>query len=149
MKLICPYTDRFSVPAESSNPRFFIKDIPPSAVCMVVIAADPDAEKYHWVVYNIPVTEVIEENFRKGINAVNDFGRHSYVPPQSDDEDSRLIFTVFALDVVLNIGGGKGGNDILRAIKGHICEYAIAECRFASVSADNNSILEDADLSVG
>jgi len=149
MELLCQYTNRIPGPLNDSNPVFLIKNIPPEAVCLVMIAKNPDTEKFHWVVYNIPVTDVIERNFQKGINAVNDFGRHGFFPPQSNDVDSRLLFTLFALDDVLNIGGGKGGNDILKAVNGHICAHAIAECRFESDSLNFGSIIENVEIPAG
>jgi len=115
-----------------TNPELHLSGIPRETVSLVLIAENPDTIRYHWVVYNVPVVEIIEEHFQKGINAVNDFAQHDFVVPDPDtvETEPRLIFTVFAIDVVLNIGGGKGGDDILKAIQGHILDYAFVECRF-------------------
>lgn len=137
MQVICPFNDIFPAVSCTSNPLLLIKDIPQKTVSMVLIAANPDTENYHWVVYNIPVTDVIEENFRKGISAVNDFSRHDFTGPEPGDDDPRLIYAVFALDAVLDIGGGKGGNDILKALTGHIIDFAFVECRY-TVSAHHS-----------
>jgi phosphatidylethanolamine-binding protein (PEBP) family uncharacterized protein len=124
-----PHKEGFGEPV-TSNPAIFIEDISEQTVSMVLIAVNPDTEKIHWVVYNIPVTTTIEQNFGRGISAVNDFARHGFTLPDPDVAGFKLVFTLFCLDVVLNIGGGKDGNDILSAINGHILESTVMEYRY-------------------
>ncbi len=134
MKIFCSSNNRSLTNRADTNPCLHIQDLPKNTKSIVVIAESPETRKYHWVVYNIPVTDIIDENFKSGIEAVNDFSQHAFVGPETIEQDPRLIFVTYALDDFLIIGGGKGGHDILNAMRGHILDSAGVECRYENVT---------------
>ena len=129
MKVICPAGDQ-----GRNNPSFFnetgtnpllrIQDLPEATESLAVIAENSQSHKIRWVVYNIPVTDIIEENFQKGIEAVNDFSRDDLHDPRQGETDWAMTYSVYALDDVLNIGGGKECSFILNAMKKHLLDKA-------------------------
>ncbi|MBN1307874.1 MAG: hypothetical protein JXA18_08155 [Chitinispirillaceae bacterium] len=130
MKLICPWgaegggRNRSFFGGEGTNPSLQIHDFPKETKNLVVIAENSVSHKIKWVVYNIPVTDTIEADFRKGIEAVNEFTRDNSIDPQEGGADTRLTYSVYALDDIISIAGGKGTFSILNAFKNHVLDNA-------------------------
>ena len=71
------------------NPPLKFRNIPTGTKSLVLIVDDPDAPMgtwIHWIVWNIPPTEEIDEDTVPGIEGINDFNKNSYggpCPPQA------------------------------------------------------------------
>ena len=127
MKVTCPYSTSPADLSTDVNPCLRLDDIPEGTNSLVVTAQNMHTGKFHWIVYNIPVTDTIDEDFRKGIEAVNDFGQHRFKSPDSQAADTVLLFTVYALSDVLHIGSGKNGHDIRRSLYRYLIDVAEVE----------------------
>ena len=105
------------------SPSLDIKGIPAGTKSLVLIVDDPDAPMgtwVHWVVWNIPSKERIEENTAPGIQGKNSAGRNSWHGPCPPSGTHRYFFKVYALDKILDLSTSSGKNEVEKAIDGHI-----------------------------
>jgi Raf kinase inhibitor-like YbhB/YbcL family protein len=105
------------------NPPIEIKGLPADAETMVLIMEDPDAPGgtfYHWLMWNILPTRVINENTAPGTCGKNSFGNQGYGGPCPPDGEHRYFFRIFALDTRLELKEGAEYNELVQAIEGHI-----------------------------
>ena len=118
---------QFTCEGDDVNPALEISGIPAQARSLALIMDDPDAPMgtwVHWVVFNIPPMEKIEENSRPGPQGINDFGRLDYGGPCPPSGTHRYFFKIYALDTTLNLKEGIRKADLEKAMKGHILEQA-------------------------
>jgi hypothetical protein len=104
-----------------------IEDIPENTKRLALIVDDPDAPAgtwVHWVVFNIPKTDVIEEGEVPGKQGINDFGKLQYGGPCPPSGTHRYFFKLYALDEKLDLKEGCHKKDLLKAMEGHIIEEA-------------------------
>ena len=114
---------KYTCDGDDVNPSLRIEGIPREAQALVLIVDDPDAPMGtwdHWVVWNIPPVERIEENSVPGIQGLNDFNKHSYGGPCPPSGTHRYFFKVYALDMKLNLNPNSRKKDVEKAMKGHI-----------------------------
>ena len=114
---------KYTCDGDDVNPSLRIEGIPREAQALVLIVDDPDAPMGtwdHWVVWNIPPVERIEENSVPGIQGLNDFNKHSYGGPCPPSGTHRYFFKVYALDMKLNLNSNSRKKDVEKAMKGHI-----------------------------
>lgn len=105
------------------NPTLNIRGMPRKAESLVLIVDDPDAPMGtwdHWIVWNIPPEERIEENSVPGIEGLNDFRKRSYGGPCPPSGTHRYFFRVYALDAMLDLKPNSRKRDVERAMRGHI-----------------------------
>jgi hypothetical protein len=114
---------KYTCDGEDVNPPLDIKGIPEETKSLVLIIDDPDAPMGtwdHWIVWNIPSTNKIEENTVPGVEGLNDFRKHSYGGPCPPSGTHRYFFKVYALDTKLALGSNSRKKDVEMAMKGHI-----------------------------
>lgn len=114
---------RFSCQGMDINPPLVIEDIPKEAKTLALIMDDPDTPAgnwVHWIVFNIPVMNKIEENSNPGKPGVNDFGLRYYSGPCPDRNFHRFSFRVYALDAELQLKEGIGKKTLEKAMEGHV-----------------------------
>ena len=87
----------------------------------------------HWVVYNIPVQEGIEENSVPGDLGRNDFNRRRYGGPCPPIGTHRYFIKLYALDTKLHLNADIEKGDLERAMKGHILDRAELIGRYKKV----------------
>ncbi|MDD4899064.1 MAG: YbhB/YbcL family Raf kinase inhibitor-like protein [Candidatus Omnitrophica bacterium] len=118
---------RFSCDGDGVNPALEITGIPAQAQSLALIVDDPDAPigtYVHWVVFDIPVVALIEENSVPGKQGVNTGGRKDYVSPCPPSGTHRYFFKVYALDTLLNLEEGISKGALEKAMQGHILDQA-------------------------
>ena len=114
---------KYTCDSDDVNPPLQIEDIPTGTQSLVLIVDDPDAPMGtwdHWVVWNIPPTEKIEENNVPGIQGMNSWGKNSYGGPCPPSGTHRYFFKVYALDTKLDLDSNSRKGDVERSMKGHI-----------------------------
>jgi Raf kinase inhibitor-like YbhB/YbcL family protein len=114
---------KYTCSGEDVNPQLNITDIPEETKSLVLIVDDPDApmgDWVHWIVWNIPPTNKIEEKSVPGVEGINDFGKHSYGGPCPPSGTHRYFFKVYALDTQLNLRVHSRKKDLEYAMTGHI-----------------------------
>lgn len=133
---------RYTCDGEEANPPLSIEGTPSDAKSLALIMEDPDVPRalkpdglfVHWVLFNIPpaVTE-FPEGTAIGIAGLNGAGKTGYVgpcpPANYQPKQHRYIFTLYALDSVLELETGASKEELLRAMEGHV----IAETRLTGV----------------
>ncbi len=116
---------KYTCQGEDINPTLKFEDIPKNAKSLALIMDDPDAPNktfVHWVLYNIPITDKIDENSYLGIQGINSAGSIGYVGPCPPSGKHRYFFKLYALDTVLDLKKAVSKEDLKKAMKGHIIE---------------------------
>jgi len=114
---------KYTCDGDNVNPPLKILDIPEEAVSLVLIVDDPDAPGGnwdHWVVWNIPPTEEIDEDSIPGTEGVNDFRKNAWGGPCPPSGTHRYFFKVYALDSQLELDSDARKNDVYEAMEGHV-----------------------------
>ena len=113
---------RYTCEGKNINPRLVLENIPPEAKTLALIMDDPDApggDFVHWVVFDIPVTKIIEEDSIPGKQGLNDFKRMNYGGPCPPSGTHRYYFKIYALDGELNLEQGVTKSTLESAMVGH------------------------------
>lgn len=130
---------RYTCDGEGVNPPLSISGVPANAQSLVLLMEDPDIPEAikkergiavydHWVLFNLPVsTTVIGENSnplaRMGVSSNNAQAYIGPCPPaQYDSKEHRYVFTLYALDVALDVPEGSTKTEVLAAMEGHILQ---------------------------
>ena len=115
--------EKFTCDGEDISPSLIIEDVPEGTKRLALIVEDPDAPAgiwIHWVVFNIHITDVIEEDEIPGIQGINDFRKLDYGGPCPPSGTHRYFFKLYALDTKLDLEEGCRKKDLLKAMEGHI-----------------------------
>src|SRR2546430_2593925 len=86
---------KYSCEGEDVNPPLEISGIPEKAKALALIMEDHDAPSGifdHWLVWNIPPNEPIDENSIPGISGRNSFGKDGYGGPCPPSGSHRYFF---------------------------------------------------------
>lgn len=114
---------KYTCDGENVNPPLKIENIPQEGKSLVLIVDDPDAPMgtwAHWVVWNIPIKKMIEENSVPGTEGLNDSMRHNYGGPCPPSGSHRYFFKGYVLDTKLDIVSNSRKEDVEKAMEGHI-----------------------------
>jgi Raf kinase inhibitor-like YbhB/YbcL family protein len=105
---------------------------PPGTQSFVVICGDPDAPGktwVHWVVFDLqpnlrgldgglPTDAVLSSGAKQG---ANDFGKLGYGGPDPPPgKPHRYVFTLYAVDTMLDLAPGATKDAVSAAMKGHV-----------------------------
>ena len=118
--------EKYTCDGENVSPPLLINGIPDEAVSLVLIIEDPDAPGNifdHWVVWNIPPVETIEEGGLPGMVGKNSEGKNAYMGPCPPSGTHRYFFKVYALDTVLDIDDDSDKKIIEQALLNHVLAY--------------------------
>lgn len=118
---------KYTCDGEDVNPPLIIDGIPEKAKSLVLIMDDPDAPMgtwVHWVVWNVPLINTIEENSVPGVEGINDFNRHGYGGPCPPSGSHRYFFKVYALTTELDLNTSSTKKDVERAMEDSIITKA-------------------------
>ena len=114
---------RYTCDGANVNPPLKIFGIPEKTKSFAVIVDDPDAPSgtwVHWVVWDIPVSEIIIEHSVPGSEGMNDFGKHHYGGPCPPSGTHRYFFKVYALDAELDLDSSSTKADLENVMKPHV-----------------------------
>jgi len=117
---------RYTCDGKNVNPPMDIDNLPEKAKSLAVIVDDPDGINgnfCHWVIWDLPVTDRIEEGEHRGIPGHNDFGYFKYNGPCPPVGTHRYYFKVYALDCVLDIPASSGKLELEQAMKDHVVGF--------------------------
>ncbi|NGX52805.1 MAG: putative lipoprotein LppC [Candidatus Anoxychlamydiales bacterium] len=118
---------KFTCQGEGINPKLVFEDIPKEAKSLALIMDDPDAPNQtfvHWVIYNMPITDKIDEASSLGIKGINSAGAVGYYGPCPPTGTHRYFFKLYALDAMLDLKGEFSKKALEMAMKDHIIEKA-------------------------
>jgi Raf kinase inhibitor-like YbhB/YbcL family protein len=106
---------KYTCDGKNVNPPLKIENIPNEAVSLAIIMDDPDASNgiwTHWVVWDLPIVNEIEEASNLGIMGATSLGKSEYHGPCPPTGTHRYFFKVYALNEKLGLPPGTN-RDIL------------------------------------
>jgi Raf kinase inhibitor-like YbhB/YbcL family protein len=127
--------DLYTCKGENVSPPLSWSGPPEETKSYALIAVDPDAILMtftHWVVFNIPaekrkLPEAVahQPEFEDGIiQGRNGMRKNRYIGPCPPWGKHRYIFTLYALDVLLDANAKLNKKKLLHSMKGHILAQA-------------------------
>jgi len=116
---------KYTCEGKQINPPVQVKGLPVGAKSLALILHDPDAPMQggftHWVMYNIPVSGKIDEDYKgadQGLNGAKKAGYIGMCPPTGTHH---YHFMVYALDTELKLDKTTTDKAALeKAMQGHI-----------------------------
>jgi hypothetical protein len=114
---------KYTCDGEGISPELNIQDIPPGTKSLAVIVEDPDAAKGtfdHWLIWDLPVRDRIEEGCREGTQGNNGRGKPEYMGPCPPSGVHHYHFKVYALNNRLELPTGTNKETLMKAMDGHI-----------------------------
>lgn len=124
-----PIPSQYTCTGENVSPPLQLNEAPEGTKSFAVLVDDPDAPLgtfTHWVEFNIPAEtrQVPEKAEGIGVPGKNTFGGLGYSGPCPPFGTHRYIFTLFALDTMLDLPKGSGKDQVWKAMQGHILDQA-------------------------
>lgn len=120
---------KYSCEGSQASPPLKFKGIPANAKSLAIIVHDPDAPKAggvtHWVVWNIPVSGTIAENFKGGVQGQNSDQQSGYMGMCPPDGTHHYNFMIYALDSLLALDKRSDKAALEQAMQGHILGQGI------------------------
>lgn len=124
----------FTCDGKNISPELLFLNTPKETKSFALTMEDPDVPLTiradgmwdHWIIWNIPPTtlRIGEGEIPEGSTGTGTNGKASYLGPCPPDREHRYIFTLYALDSVLDIPSGARKEQLLNALAPHIIEKA-------------------------
>ena len=114
---------KYTCDGEEVSPPLTVEGIPKKTKSLSLIMEDPDAPAglfIHWLVWNIPPTNEIQENSVPGTEGLNTNKKNSYHGPCPPGGTHRYYFKVYALDTLLKLGAFSEKEVLENAMQNHI-----------------------------
>jgi len=115
---------KYTCDGANINPELRIEGIPADTKSLAVIVDDPDAPGgtfCHWVIWDIPPQNKINEDSQPGIQGRNSFRKNQYSGPCPPGGIHHYHFKVYALNTTLgHLPPNTDEKLLLDAMKGHI-----------------------------
>jgi hypothetical protein len=110
---------------DNISPPLSWRGAPEGTVSFALIVVDPDGGNWvHWVVYNIPDSARSMESQvsgpARGSPGINSYGKLGWGGPCPPSGTHRYVFTLFALDKILDLDEGASLKDLETAMDEHI-----------------------------
>ncbi len=121
---------KYTCDGDGISPPLTIYGIPQSAKSLALTVVDIDAPKgqfTHWTVWNIPINKTkfyAGENilFSQGMTSSGKIGYQGPCPPSGTH---RYVFTLYALDTVLNLDQNTSRSELEQSIVGHVINETV------------------------
>ncbi|MCL4436563.1 MAG: YbhB/YbcL family Raf kinase inhibitor-like protein [Thaumarchaeota archaeon] len=128
--------DNYTCKGASVSPPLLWTVGPQGTKSYVLIVDDPDAPRgvfTHWVIFNIPPSvSRLDENIPKnatvegvGVQGVNGARSTGYTGPCPPSGTHHYIFTLYALDTLLDTAPKSTKEQVLDAMKGHVLSTSV------------------------
>jgi Raf kinase inhibitor-like YbhB/YbcL family protein len=117
---------KYTCDGEEVSPPLTVEGIPEKTKSLALIMEDPDAPAglfIHWLVWNIPPTNEIQENSVPGTEGLNTNKKNSYHGPCPPGGTHRYYFKVYALDTHLNLSAFSEKEVLENAMQNHILAH--------------------------
>ncbi len=123
---LCPDQENLSPPLSWSN-------LPPATASLALVCVDSTVGFVHWTMYNIPPTATglaegipplseLEDGSLQGPTDYGEVGYGGPCPPTGDTHE--YVFTLYALDAMLDLPAGAAADSVLQATEGHVLAQA-------------------------
>ena len=118
-----PIPRKYSCDGDEVNPPLIVEGIPTATKTLALIVDDPDAPRGtfdHWLVWDIPPSNKIEENSTPGTQGLNSGGQQAYIGMCPPSGTHRYFFKIYALDAKLGLKESTNKKELEKAMQGHI-----------------------------
>ncbi|OGW81982.1 MAG: phosphatidylethanolamine-binding protein [Omnitrophica bacterium RIFCSPLOWO2_12_FULL_44_17] len=126
--------EKYTCDGKNISPPLEWMDLPINTESIVIVADDPDAPMgtwVHWVLYDIPPSEVFIDEDVPPVGVLNngathgmtDFRTMGYGGPCPPSGVHRYFFKIYALDDFLHLPPGATKEQIEMEMEGHIVGY--------------------------
>ena len=122
------------------SPEFVIKNLSPNAKTIAITLEDlshPIKGFTHWVIWNIPATNIIPKAIPKGKKGAKQglaYGWHGYAGPKPPKGKSHLYrFTLYVLDCEIELPANVLKKSFLKKAAGHILQKGEIIGEFATI----------------
>lgn len=126
---------RHACDGDDLSPPLAFSGIPQGTASLALVCDDPDAPAGvwdHFILFNLsPATPGLPEGLPAtpsypdgSLSGRNTWGRLGYGGPCPPQGIHRYYFTLYALDIMLQLSAGAGKQEVLQAAKGHILASA-------------------------
>ncbi|WP_099468311.1 YbhB/YbcL family Raf kinase inhibitor-like protein [Konateibacter massiliensis] len=136
---------RYTARGEDLSPELELVGIAQNAKSIMITlddASHPIFPNYnHWVIWNIPVQEVIPEGIPRGRSVDSlggavqgiSYGRNRYKGPKPPFKAIHTyVFTVYILDCKIDSAANSKKRDLLNKMDGHVLQRATISAKFQS-----------------
>lgn len=116
---------KYTCDGENVNPPLEISNIPDKTKSLALIVDDPDTPNgtfTHWIVWNIPPKEKIDEDTIPGEQGLSDFKKIDYHGPCPPSGEHRYYFKLYALDTILNLDKKISREELIPEMQNHIID---------------------------
>ncbi|HMQ56313.1 MAG TPA: YbhB/YbcL family Raf kinase inhibitor-like protein [Anaerolineae bacterium] len=123
--------EKFTCDGDDIAPPLIWRDPPAKTQSFALIMDDPDAPRgtwVHWLLFNLPAgshelpeAAALPPGTQVGHNG---WGRSLYGGPCPPSGTHRYVFTLYALDTLLNLSSSTDKSQLLRAMEPHILAEA-------------------------
>jgi Raf kinase inhibitor-like YbhB/YbcL family protein len=114
---------KYGCDGSNINPAINIENLPNNTQSMALTIDDPDAPNGtfdHWVMWDIPPRNKIEEGSAPGTQGLNSMKENKYTGPCPPSGTHHYHFRIYALDTKLNLPQNTDKKSLLKAIESHI-----------------------------
>ena len=114
---------KYTADGDNINPPLTIENLPNNTQSLALTIEDPDSPSgsfIHWVMWNIPPSNEIQEHSAPGVEGLNSDRKNIYTGPDPGSGTHRYIFKVYALDSKLDLPANSTKEDLEAAMQGHI-----------------------------
>lgn len=121
---------KYTCKGNNINPPLEISGVPTATKSLALTVIDPDAphgDFTHWLIWDIPPSiQKIDANSapHQATQGANGTGAIGYTGPCPPSGTHRYIFSLYALDTMLNLATSIKADELISALKGHILEKA-------------------------
>ena len=117
---------KYTFDGANVNPPLIIGGLPMKTKTLVLIVDDPDAHDkahIHWMIWNIPATNKIQENTIPGEEGFNDFKKQHYRGCYRPSSLHRYFFRIYALSDYLSLSPKTNRTELEAAMERCIVGY--------------------------
>jgi Raf kinase inhibitor-like YbhB/YbcL family protein len=109
------------------SPEFKLKNLNKNGKTIVIIFDDLDKPMNHWIIWNLPLIDIIPENNPKE-NIFENIGnakqKRQYRGPNPPiGIKHKYQFNIYVLDCELNLETNVNKKELVKAMEGHIIQY--------------------------
>lgn len=118
---------KYTCVAENISPPLTIEGLPKGTRSLALIMVDNDTSIGtfdHWIAWDIPPVNKIDENSSPGINGLNGRNESTYTGPCPPNGIHEYRFTIYALNSTLNLPKNSRREHLLKAMEGHVLSSA-------------------------
>jgi Raf kinase inhibitor-like YbhB/YbcL family protein len=124
--------EQFSCHGANISPSLSWGSLPANTKSLALLVTDPDSlfgSYVHWVLYNLPPessplpeglprSEVLPNGAKQGVNTGDEIGYQGPCPPGKSVH--RYVFTLYALDTMLNPPSPVNKKHLMHSMEGHV-----------------------------